>query len=80
MQTYDDELRKFTVVSEKNVEQLRSLAETISSLVSTFESLGKEAELESSYHVRQAVDVGARICRPYAREELTGYQTCLQTI
>ncbi len=55
MQTYDDELRKFAVVSEKNVEQLRSLAETISSLVSAFESLGKEAELESSYHVREAV-------------------------
>ena len=55
MQTYDDELRKFTVVSEKNVEQLRSLAEIISSLVSVFESLGKEAELESRYHVREAV-------------------------
>ena len=55
MQTYDDELRTFTVVSEKNVEQLISLAEVILSLVSVFESLGKEAELESSYHVREAV-------------------------
>ena len=55
MQTYDDELRKFTVVSEKNVAQLRSLAEVILNLVSMFESLGKEAELESRYHVREAV-------------------------
>lgn len=37
------------------MEQLRSLAEVISSLVSVFESLGKEAELESRYHVREAV-------------------------
>ena len=55
MQAYDNELRKFTAVSEKNVEQLRSLSETISSLVSVFESLGKETELKSSYHVREAV-------------------------
>ena len=48
-------MRKFTVVSEKNVDQLRLLAETISSLVSVFESFGKEAELESTYHVREAV-------------------------
>ena len=55
MQAYDIELRKFTAVSDKNEEQLRSLSETISSLVSVFESLGKETELKSSYHVREAV-------------------------
>lgn len=31
------------------------MAETISSLVAVFESLGKEAEIQSTYHVREAV-------------------------
>ena len=53
--SYNDALRKFTTVNERNPEQLRALAEVVSSLVAVFESTGNEAELKSTFHVREAV-------------------------
>lgn len=55
IESYNDALRKCAVVNERNPEQLRSLAEVVSSLVAVFESTGNEAELKSTFHVREAV-------------------------